>query len=401
MPQSEKVRILVVGPSPPSIGGVETFVQILLNSRLADKYRLIHIDTTRKRSRPKNLNQVTLTSLYYLARQLAAVLVACIRQRPHIIHLPVTSGISFWKGATFILAGRLFGLKVVAHLHGGYFHEYFTEQNHHIQVAIRWVLSQASVVIALSENWRRFVQEEIRPSVPVWIVPNTVEEVFVDSMHRSKKPLTGGRKTVFFLGRLHESKGVFDILKAISLVLQERSDLRFVIAGPEQYAGIAAQMKEVCEQEGLGPYVQIPGPVMGQDKLDLFFSSSVFVLPSYVENFPYTVLEAMASGLPVITTPVGALPEVVEEGVNGFFITPGDYRALAERITLLARDERLREEMAEANRAKILERFIPETAIAELEKVYDELLASSPIDEQHHRLTDGQPNRRGGLLGNE
>jgi glycosyltransferase involved in cell wall biosynthesis len=380
MSQSDKAQILVVGPSPPSIGGVETFVQLLLSSRLADKYQLIHIDTTRDRGGQGKQSKLVLINLYYLARQLAAVLVACVRQRPRIIHLPVTSYISFWKGAAFILVGRLFGLKAVAHLHGGHFHEYFASRNRLTRAVIRWSLNQAAVIIVLSESWRRFIQEEIRPTVPVRVVVNTVDEMFARHLLSGEKPSpsANGRKTVLFLGRLAEYKGVFDLLRAIALVLQERSDLYVVIAGPERYPGIAAQIREVCEQEGVSPYVQIPGPATGQDKLDLFLSSSIFVLPSYMENFPYAVLEAMACGLPVIATPVGALPEVVEEGVNGFLIAPGDYRALAERIALLARDGRLCAEMAQANRAKVLERFTPEAAMAELEKVYDELLASSP-----------------------
>jgi glycosyltransferase involved in cell wall biosynthesis len=382
MSQADKAQILVVGPSPPPIGGVATFVKILLDSRLADKYQLIHIDTRRDRGGHGKQNRLALINLYYLARQLAAMLAVCIRQRPRIIHLPLTSGVSFWKGAAFTLAGRLFGLKVVAHLHGGYFQDFYAGQNRLARAAIRWVLSRATVIIVLSGGWQRFIREEIRPTTPVQVVVNTVDEMFARQLRSGAKPPSlpaDGRKTVLFLGRLDEHKGVFDILKAVPLVLQERSDLHFVIAGPEHSPGIAARMKEVCEREGISQYVQIPGPVTGRDKLDLFLSSSIFVLPSYVENFPYTVLEAMSAGLPVITTPVGgALPEVVEEGVNGFLITPGDYRALAGRIILLARGEQLREDMAEANKAKILEKFIPEVAMAELEKVYDELLVSPP-----------------------
>jgi glycosyltransferase involved in cell wall biosynthesis len=379
MYQSDKVQILVIGPSPPPIGGVATFIEILLHSRLADKYQLIHIDTTRDRGGQGEQNRLALINLYYLARQLAAVLAVCIRQRPRIIHLPLTSGVSFWKGAAFILVGRLFGLKVVAHLHGGYFQKYFARKNRPARSAARWILSRADVIIALSEGWRRLIQEEIRPAIPVRVVTNTVDEAFARCLRSAEKPTEAdGRQTVLFLGRLNDLKGVFDILKAVPLALRERPELYFVIAGPEHHPGIAAQMKEVCEREGVSSHVQMPGPVTGRDKLDLFLSSYLFVLPSYVENFPYTVLEAMAAGLPVITTPVGALPEVVEEGVNGYFITPGDYRALAERITLLARDGRLRQEMAKANRAKVLEKFTPEAAMAELEKVYDELLAPSP-----------------------
>lgn len=390
----DKARILVVGPTFPSIGGVETFIQTLLSSRLAGKYRLVHIDTTRDRTRLNNLNQITFTSLYYLARQLAAVVVACFCQHPQVIHLPVTSYISFWKGAAFILTGRLFGLEVVAHLHGGSFADYFAVSNRLVQSLIRWVLNRSTIIIALSENWRQIIQNEIKPTTPVRVIVNTVDEMFAQALLQDDKPPpTSSRKKVLFLGRLNKQKGIFDILKAIPLVTQEKPDLHFVIAGPGD-PRIVAEMQQVCEQDGISSYVQILGPVMGQDKLDLFLASSIFVLPSCIENFPITILEAMATGLPVITTPVGAIPEIVEAGVNGFLVTPGDYKALAEKIILLARGERLCTEMARANRAKVLQRYTPEAAMTELEKVYDGLLAWH-VEKHHERYADRRAGQEG------
>lgn len=377
MSKVDRAKILIVGPLPPPAGGVPTFLQILLNSRLAEKYHLIHIDTRRDKGGQEHLNKIALINFYYLARQLTAALIACIQHRPQIIHVPITSGLSFWKGAAFILLGRLLGLKAMAHLHGGYFQKFFHGKNRRTQATIRWILSQASIIIVLSEVWKRFIQEEIKATAPVQVIGNTVDDMFADYLRsgRQNPPPTNGHKTVLFLGQMHEFKGVFDIPKAAVLARQERPELYFVIAGPEHHPGVAAQLREACEKEGLVPYIQIPGPIMGREKLDLFTSSYIFVLPSYAENFPYTVLEAMSTGLPVIATAVGALPEVLEEGVNGYLITPGDYRALAEKIVLLTGDEPLHDRMAQANRVKILERFTPETAIAELERIYDGLLS--------------------------
>lgn len=70
----------------------------------------------------------------------------------------------------------------------------------------------------------------------------------------------------------------------------------------------------------------------GREKVDLFQSAMIYILPSYGENLPFSLLEAMALGLPVVTTPVGAIPEIVKDGQNGFLVEPGDVRALASSV---------------------------------------------------------------------
>jgi glycosyltransferase involved in cell wall biosynthesis len=86
------------------------------------------------------------------------------------------------------------------------------------------------------------------------------------------------------------------------------------------------------------------------------------------------VLEAMAAGLPIITTPVGALPGLIEDGVNGFLIQPGDYRALADRIVRLLEDPSLRATMAQANRERIRRSYMPHVAMSRFDEIYSRLL---------------------------
>ncbi|MCZ2096654.1 MAG: glycosyltransferase family 4 protein, partial [Anaerolineae bacterium] len=99
-----------------------------------------------------------------------------------------------------------------------------------------------------------------------------------------------------------------------------------------------------------------------------------FILPSYRENFPSSVLEAMAAGLPVVVTPVGALTELLQDGVNGYFVAPGDDRALARRIVELARDPVLREAMGRANRARVRGAFTPAIVFGQIGDLYAQVL---------------------------
>jgi glycosyltransferase involved in cell wall biosynthesis len=94
------------------------------------------------------------------------------------------------------------------------------------------------------------------------------------------------------------------------------------------------------------------------------------VLPSHVENMPISVLEAMAAGVPVVATRVGAIPEVVEHGVTGLLVAPGDARALADAIATILADPAQRERMGEAGRARAERHYSVDQVMPRLEAVY-------------------------------
>jgi glycosyltransferase involved in cell wall biosynthesis len=279
---------------------------------------------------------------------------------------------AFWKEAAFILLARLLKIKVIAHLHEGVFDQYYLNSSSYIRRLIGWVLHRANVVIALSNGWRNFLLEEVSPDLNIEVVPNTVTPMFASVIN---EPKTASKdKIVLFVGGLSDKKGVFDILKAVPTVVSCFRDTRFLFAGSPENAIVWDEIKRVCVEGKLNESVEFLGVVTGQEKIDLFQTATVFVLPSYVDNFPYVLLEAMSTGLPVITTPVGAIPEFVEDGKNGFLIEPGDYGALADRIIELLRDSTLRHEMALANTTLIQKDYLPETASYRFNQIYSNLI---------------------------
>jgi glycosyltransferase involved in cell wall biosynthesis len=372
--EDDRPCVLIVGPGPAQIGGVATFIKILLSSPvLRKKYELLHLDTTRGPLGAGLASRFALINIVYLVRQVYNFLLIVIRNRPQIIHVPITSYWAFWKDTVFILLGRTFGLKVVAHLHGGLFERYYRESAPIVRGLIRWALYRPHVIVALSNHWKRFllgVGSELR----VEIVPNTIEPSFVPVIDQESYK-TVGAITVLFVGQLGQHKGVFDILKSVPLVAEHRPDIRFVFAGASENQHEGAEIEKASKS--LNGAVQFLGQVTGQAKLDLFLKSNLFILPSYAENLPYSLLEAMAAGLPVISTPVGAIPEVIEDGRNGFLIPPGDYQALAEKILLILGNAELQSAMSRANRGKIRKEYLPELAASHFDCIYRKLLEAA------------------------
>jgi glycosyltransferase involved in cell wall biosynthesis len=367
----DKPRIIVIGPSAESGGGVATFVNFLLSSPiLAEQFNLTHLDTSRIQSDVGLENQLSLTNLTYLIQQAFRLLQLGIRLRPRVVHIQTTSGLSFWKTAVFIFISNLFRMKTIAHLHGGRFKKFYRESSPVLQGAIRRNLRRADMVIALSNSWKNFLIEEVEQNLNVEVVSNTVDPAFAQALQKGKGALSSMAKTILFMGNLGRHKGVYDILEAIPLVLERHPEARFIFAGEEGKKGDRLKTDRRCDELGVEEHVHFPGLVTGQAKLELFQQATLFILPSYIENLPYVLLEAMSMGLPIVTTPVGAIPEIIEDGRNGFLIQPGDHRALADRTIQLLDDPELRVQMSKENKKAIKMRFLPERAMRKIADIY-------------------------------
>ena len=119
--------------------------------------------------------------------------------------------------------------------------------------------------------------------------------------------------------------------------------------------------------------LRLPGWVDGNEKDNLMQEADVFVLPSYYEALPLGVLEAMALGIPVVTTPVGGIPDVIEDGINGLLVEPRQPEALARAIVALLMDDALRTRLRETAHTDVRKRYSTEAVIEALETLYREI----------------------------
>ena len=156
---------------------------------------------------------------------------------------------------------------------------------------------------------------------------------FLPPADRPLERLPAGNKIFLFVGRLVREKGIYEILAAFDKLVgaTKRNDLAIWLVGE------GPEMESLRRQAQLRPegQVRLWGYAEGESLEDIYRQAWAFLLPSYAEGFPYVVLEAMRAGLPVITTPTGALPNIIEEGKNGFLIQPKDPGALADAMARL------------------------------------------------------------------
>ena len=267
--------------------------------------------------------------------------------RPHVVHLnPSFDDRAFWRDALFIAISKAYRVPVLVQFHGGQPEQLFGR--HKVLAGLmQVVLRLADQIVVLSNSQKSSLVAHI-PSKRVLQLPNMIDAKSFAVAHHDR----GGSRPVrvLFLSRLIRSKGIYELLEAASLILPRKAAVEFHVAGDgEERMAVERQARLL----GLGSNMIFHGYVQGDEKRRLLSSCDVFVMPSYSEGFPYALLEAMAAGLAVVASPVGAIVEMVEDGINGFLVPPKRADMLAERIIALVQDNALCESMGRLNRAMV------------------------------------------------
>ncbi|KAA2236918.1 glycosyltransferase family 4 protein [Salinarimonas soli] len=302
-----------------------------------------------------------------LARALAQFARMLVTEPVGLVHIHAAMRGSFWRKSLFARMARARGVPVLLHLHGSEMKAFYERQSPRLQAAITGQLELATRVLVLSESWRDFVQI-VAPGARVVVVPN-----YVTVPPQIVRPRTSNT-TLLFLGLIGPRKGTYDLLRAFARASSEYPSLRLVLGGN----GEVEEARRLSAELGIAERVDFRGWVGPQERVSLLADADVYVLPSYNEGLPMSVLEAMAAGLPVITTDVGGIPELITNGRDGVLVTPGDINALAAAITRLAYTAEERERLGAAARARVLQHYSHGVVIKLLDAVYAETSAANP-----------------------
>ncbi len=176
---------------------------------------------------------------------------------------------------------------------------------------------------------------------------------------------------ILYVGRMVPVKGQSLLLDAAAELLAGGVPVRVKFIGDGPQLG---PVNERARKLGIAARVDVVGAV-GQDDIRAHFvEADVFVLPSFAEGVPVVLMEAMAMELPVVTSRIAGIPELVEDGVNGFVVAPGRADLIADALRQLAASEGLRREMGRRGREKVVAEFDVRRAAAELESMFIEAL---------------------------
>jgi glycosyltransferase involved in cell wall biosynthesis len=350
-------RIVMIGTSFETMGGVATVVKGYRDAGLFERCRIVYLASHQDGNYFVKFSRAVICTLQ--------LIVLLSRYSIRIAHLHVASRQSFWRKSILLTICRLFGVRTILHVHGAEFMQFYGEESGPIvRRCIEYVFNHVDHIIVLSPQWKRDVAD-FTTNEHVTVIYNAVSMPEID-----RRPDADAEPRIAFLGRLGQRKGIYDLLKAFQEIKKVIPSCKLDVAGD----GELERAREYADELGLGDSVSILGWIDSSEREEILRNAALFVLPSYAEGLPMSLLEAMAAGLPVVTTNVGGIPDLVTDGKDGVIVEPGDVAALTDAIKGILLDAKFGERLGKLARERIASQFSIDSAIKQLEKLYSEMV---------------------------
>lgn len=279
-------------------------------------------------------------SIWHMSVFIAQMLALRLTGRLDVVHLNLAVSGSTWRKLILAWLAHALGVAYLVHLHGSEYQDFWTKEPNRRNRAVNWLFGHAGRVIVLGTVWREMVLARL-PALDLRtvIVPNAAPRPVL--AHRGG----GNLVHILFLGRLGDRKGVPQLGEALGRMKADPG-WRATIAGDGHVEVARGKAREM----GLSDRVDIPGWIGPAGVAELIANADIMVLPSFHENLPISIIEAMAAGLAIVTTPVGAVEDIITDQVNGLLVTPGDVDALTAALSRLVADADLRARLGNAAR---------------------------------------------------
>lgn len=268
-----------------------------------------------------NSRRGLIPGLFNFARTLVALPFIRLFRPYTTLDIHGANGKSWTRKRLIINLGHILGYKIVFHMHGGELRKYVAAKGTEYYMKC---FRKCRHVVFLTDAWTKYAQQELGCTNAVTLMN------IVPTPTMAKQPRTEGAPiSLVYLGYIYKEKGIFDLLDVIASNRDRwLGHLTLTIGGQWNEDRVLNFIKD----NDLGGIVKFVGWVSGDDKATILSKTDILILPSYYEGLPISILEAMSYAMPVITTPVGGIPEVVTDGVEGTLFTPGDKAAMTRAI---------------------------------------------------------------------
>ncbi len=294
-----------------------------------------------------------------------------LRREVDVLHIHLSDKGSCYRKTVLGAVARFLRIPYVVHLHGAVFNEFWSAASPCLARGIDRLFEQSEQIVVMGRYWAGVVGDRL-PNVmhKISVIPNATPPSFFD-----QKPAEDGCVRISCLGQLGQRKGTPQLIEALGR-LAHRSGWTATIAGD----GKIDQSRAEVLRLGIADRVDIPGWLDSTATEDLLCRTDILVLPSFSENLPMVILEAFAHGIPVVSTPVGAIPEVVDQGRNGFLVPAGDVPALADALKRLIENPKLRQTFGQAARRDHAQRYSIGPYVTQLAAIWRRSVAGLPSE---------------------
>jgi len=371
--RNNRLRMLIVGAFPrrniSEHGGVLTSCRVLLASSLPQRADLVLVDSSSPSVPPppiywrllRALTRMSLTFWHFVC------------SRPHVALFFASPGSSLVEKSVMAGIAKVLGIRTLMFPRGAQiiedYHSSFLGS-----LVLRAMFSIPDKMLCQGKVYQDFfidcigMSKERCPILANWTATNELLQIGASRSYLFKTD----QQTLLFLGWIENEKGIFELLDCVKALASNESlpPIKLVMAGNGSALG---KVKRFLLENRLEAYVELPGWVDIEKKHECLRKADIFVLPSHMEGMPNALIEAMAAGLPVVATNVGAVPEMLESGTNGIVVEPRDPHALLAAVALLLSSRELRISIGQAAWRTAKEAFGAETAVDRLMELSEEI----------------------------
>ena len=277
-----------------------------------------------------------------------------------IVHIHGGDTLSFRRKFYYLKIAHLFPCKIIYHHHGAAFMHEYESLSKKWKKLVKKTFEELDLIIVLSNNWRYEIQQ-IAPKANIIVIPNSIK------LPRLQERQVSNPLQLTFLGLIGDRKGVFDLLKVLKKLINDGYQVRLNIGGN----GKITRLFKELEERSIADSVKYCGWIEDRERDLLLRKTDIFVLPSYAEGMPMSILEAMSYAIPVVTTNVGGIPELVIDGETGYLIDPGDLDALYKKISLLIQSKDIRRYFGNKGRQVIENKYNIDIISQKLSEIYN------------------------------
>lgn len=353
-------RVLLVGKGDPERGGIPSFLRMLMTGMPPSQHTmtLLNLSSTHA-SRGGTFSVTNVTRTLVDTRALWRT--AAGQDVVHI-HTALAPGVTAARTGLLSAAARLRGCAVVVHVHGGLLLTWARFRRR--RWLVRAALAPAQRVVAVSEAVETALSSALGPA-RIQLVDNGVDtEAYAPAAVEQSSP------RILFVGLLTERKGVVDLFDASRLLTDQGVSHELLLVSGTPTEGSAPERLVTSH---VPPNARLIGPLAPAEMPAVYRDAQIFCLPSWWEATPLSVLEAMATGLPVVATVVGDMRRLVVPGETGELVPPRDPVRLADALRGLLQDPETRKQMGEAGRQRVVNAFAMGATTAAVSRIYTEL----------------------------